>query len=80
MPPAPRYYIPVVEGVLKPGEEMTFGQVQLKLAPATAEGLVQTPELRAAPGEYSISYTVPLGADLSPTTGQLRLVVEKAEE
>jgi hypothetical protein len=79
MPPAPRYYIPVVEGVLKPGEEMAFGLVQLKLAPATAEGLVRTPELRATPGEYSVSYTVPLGTDLSPTTGQLKLVVGKAE-
>ena len=46
MPPAVRYVIPVVERVLKPGEEMTFAPVQLRLAPATAEGLVQPPELR----------------------------------
>src|SRR5438034_1321025 len=51
MPPAVRYVIPVVEGLLQPGEEMTFGLVQLKLAPANAEGLVQTPELRAVAGE-----------------------------
>jgi hypothetical protein len=78
MPPAVRYVTPAVEGLLQPGEEMTFGLVQLKLAPANAEGLVQTPELRAAPGEYSIRYTVPLGADLSPATGQLKFVVDKA--
>ena len=80
MPPAPRYYIPIVDGVLKPGEEIVFAQVQLKLAPATTEGLAQTPELRAAPGVYSISYTVMLGTDLSPATPQLRLVVEKTKE
>jgi RNA polymerase sigma factor (sigma-70 family) len=79
MPPAVRYIIPVVEGVLKPGEEMTFDLVQLKLAPATAEGLVKTPELRAAPGVYSISYTVPLGTDLLPATGPLKLIVQPAE-
>ena len=55
--------------MLKPGEEMTFAPVQLKLAPATAEGLVQTPELRAAPGEYSIGYTVWLGTDPVPVDG-----------
>jgi hypothetical protein len=78
MPPAVRYVIPVVEAVLKPGEELAFGLVTLKLAPASAEGLVQTPELRAAPGEYSIRYTIPLGTDLSVSTAQLGFVVQPA--
>jgi RNA polymerase sigma factor (sigma-70 family) len=79
MPPAVRYVIPVVEGVLKPGEEMTFARVQLKLAPANARGAVQPPELQAAPGEYSIRYAVWLGTDPLPVTGKLKFVVQPAK-
>jgi RNA polymerase sigma factor (sigma-70 family) len=82
MPPAVRYVIPVIPQVvvsLKPGEEKTVGLVQLKLAPTTADGPVRTPELRAAPGDYSIRFAVVLGTDLSLSTGQLKLVVQPAK-
>jgi hypothetical protein len=79
MPPAVRYAIPVVDGELKAGEEMTFDQLPLKVTRAGAEGLGQSLELRAAPGEYTIRYTVPLGTGLWPVTGRLRFAVAPAD-
>jgi hypothetical protein len=65
---------------LKPGEEKPVGFVQLKLAPTKADGLVPTPELRAAPGNYSIRFAVSLGTDLSLSTGQLKFEVQPAKD
>jgi len=79
MPPAVRYYIPVVDGVLKAGEEMTFDQLPLKLTRAGAEDLGRSLELRAAPGEYTVRYTVPLGTGQWPVTGRLRFTVEPVD-
>jgi hypothetical protein len=74
-----RYVIPVVDGVLKAGEEKTFDLVPLKLTRPGAEDLGRSLELRAAPGEYTIRYTVPLGTGLWPATGRLRFAVEPAD-
>ena len=79
LPPAVRYRIPIVKQVLKPGEEMEFGQVRLVLASDMPAGLVENPHLVARPAEYTVNYTIPLaGANVPVQTGRLRFVVKAA--
>ncbi|HYH65179.1 MAG TPA: sigma-70 family RNA polymerase sigma factor [Urbifossiella sp.] len=79
MPPAVRYVIPVVDRELKAGEEMSFGLVPLKLTRPGAQNLGQSLELQAAPGEYTIRYTVALGTGQWPVTGRLRFAVQPTD-
>jgi hypothetical protein len=79
MPPAVRYRIPVVQQVLKPGEEMEFSRVQLVLTSETPVGMVKEPHLIAQPAEYTIRYAVPLAREGNPIqTGRLKFVVKAA--
>ena len=80
MPPLVRYVITTEKKVLAPGEEMTFGQVDLKLVsevPARVEDALVY--VVAPPGQYTICYSVPLAAPAEPVkTGRLSLRVERA--
>jgi hypothetical protein len=79
MPPSVRYVIPTEEGGLKPGEEMLFGLVRIKVAPPGSTGIVRDPELRAPPGEYTIGYTVRLGKELAVSTGTVKILIQPAD-
>lgn len=79
MPPAVRYRIAILKQVLKPGEEMEFGRVQLVLASDAPAALVSNPHLVVRPAEYTVSYTVPLAGAHNPVqTGRLKFVVKAA--
>ena len=78
MPPRVRYVITTEKKVLAPGDEMTFGPVDLKLVsevPARVEDALVY--VVAPPGQYTICYTVPL--ESAPVkTGRLNFRVERA--
>lgn len=79
MPPAVRYRIPLVEQVLKPGEEIEFDRVQLVLTPDTPAGLVKSPHLIARPTKYTVNHTIPLAGTRDPIrTGKLTFAVKAA--
>ncbi|HZN65268.1 MAG TPA: hypothetical protein VFB66_08180 [Tepidisphaeraceae bacterium] len=77
MPPRVRYVVTTEKKVLAPGEEMTFGPVDLKLVseiPARVEDALVY--VVAPPGRYTICYDVPLESAVK--TGRLTFRVERA--
>ena len=80
MPPWVRYVVTTEKKVLAPGEEMTFGQVDLKLVseiPARVEDALVY--VVASPGQYTIRYAVPLEPLPAPVkTGRVSFRVERA--
>jgi len=77
MPPRVRYVVTTEKKVLAPGEEMTFGPVDLKLVseiPARVEDALVY--VVAPPGRYTICYDVPLESAVK--TGRLTCRVERA--
>ena len=80
MPPRVRYVITNEKKVLAPGDEMTFGKVDLKLVsevPARVEDALVF--VVAPPGQYTIGYAVPL--EPAPVkTGRLNFRVERGGE
>ena len=79
MPPWVRYVVTTEKKVLAPGEEMTFGVVDLKLVselPARVEDALVL--VVAPPGQYTIGYAVPVASLPAPVkTGRLSFRVER---
>ncbi len=81
MPPSPRYYVPVTERVIKPGETIDLYAPILEVQSAdlpTLDGLllVDTPTVYAPPGKYKVSFGGMLTSHPKLTTGTVKIEVK----